>query len=82
MGGARVHDLERLRELMTPERARWVRELRTEQDYSYRALAKACAEAWDTDWGSNQYAGAEICFYAAEVLGDAYPDEWGDGEPA
>ena len=50
---------------MTDERAAFVRRLRVDRKYTWRAVARACSRAWGTDWGSNQIAGMAICEAAA-----------------
>ncbi len=58
---------------MTREQAEYVRSLRVDSDdYSWRGVAAACAEAWDGDWESNQIAGMVICKRAAEMFGENY----------
>ncbi len=78
LGGYAVDGLRRIDEIMTPERARWARTSRVSEGYFCRNLAQACADAWGTDGGSNQYAGTEICVAAARALGDEYPTGWDD----
>jgi hypothetical protein len=56
------------KDYMSPERAEFVRRLRIDEGYSFRALAAECSQAWGTNWGSNQYCGTELCFLAAEIL--------------
>lgn len=56
--------------LMTEERAGFVRSLRVDQGYSWRAVARACHEAWGGDWEppSNQLMGMALCQAAAQVF--------------
>lgn len=56
---------------ITLEQARFVRELRVEKQYTWRAVAQACHEAWGASWEppSNQLWGKELCDLSAEALG-------------
>jgi|SRR5579884_386072 len=60
---------------MTSEQAEFVRTLRCEDSYSWRAVAETCALEWGGDWGSNQLAGMAICERAAELHGEHYMEE-------
>ena len=66
---------EQVKALMTPERAAYVRALRCEEDYSWRSVAHACAEAWGTEWGSNQIAGIALCQAAAAHFKEDHNEE-------
>jgi hypothetical protein len=57
---------------MTAEQAVFVRSLRVEKDYTWRAVAATCALEWGGDWGSNQLYGMAICERAAALLGEDY----------
>ena len=61
---------------MTPERARFIRRLRVNDELTWRGVAAACSEAWTTDWESNQGVGMFLCDAAAECL-----DEDPNAEP-
>jgi hypothetical protein len=62
---------------MSRERAEFVRRLRCEQEYTWRAVAATCALEWAGDWGSNQLAGMAICRRAAALFGEDYMrDPW------
>jgi hypothetical protein len=45
---------------MTRAQAIYVRQLRCDQGYTWRAVAEACALEWSGDWGSHQLAGMTI----------------------
>jgi hypothetical protein len=65
--------------MITPERAAWVRRLRVDESYSWRAVAHACHEAWQGGWEppSNQIMGISICESAARHFGeDAWEAPW------
>ncbi len=64
-------------QLVTPERAASVRALRVDQVYTWRAVARACFEAWGGTWDppSNQLMGMAICESAAKHFGEAYMEE-------
>ena len=62
--------------LMSPERAEFVRKLRIDEGYTFRAVAAACAEEWGATWGSNQLIGEELCRAAAETLGIPFEKFW------
>jgi len=49
-----------------------VRQLRVQEEYSWRAVARAVGIAFGGDWGSNQLAGVVICKKAAELLGENF----------
>lgn len=55
---------------MTLEQAQFVRGLRVDDGYTWRAVASTCALEWSGDWGGNQIAGMAICERAAELCGD------------
>jgi hypothetical protein len=57
---------------MTPQQARFVRQLRVDGEYTWRAVAETCAIEWDGDWGSNQLAGMALCARAADHFGEDY----------
>ena len=62
---------------MTVDQATFVRQLRVDHEYTWRAVARACAAAWQTEWGSNQFAGIAICERAAALLGERpYRPPW------
>jgi hypothetical protein len=64
-------------QVLTLGRARYVRRLRVDDGYTWRAVAETCALAWDGDWGSNQLAGMALCDRAAVLLGeDANAEPW------
>ena len=54
------------------QRADLVRQLRIEEDYSWRAIARWCATISGGPWGGNQLAGLVICEKAAEMLGQDF----------
>lgn len=67
--------------IMTPERAKEVRELRCEKHHSWRALAGECYDRWGGSWEprTNQIMGIELCAVAAEMLNeDAHELPWND----
>ncbi len=45
-----------------------IRQLRVDQDYSWRAIARYCSREWLAPWGANQIAGMVICEKAAKLL--------------
>ncbi len=63
-------------DVMTPERAAFVRRLRVGEDYSWRAVADRCHEEWDARDGwsppSNQLMGMALCEAAALAHGEDY----------
>ena len=64
---------------MTLERAEFVRRLRCEHNYSWRALARACWTEWNGDWTppNNQIMGMALCERAAELFFEDYRQgEW------
>lgn len=60
---------------MSGEQAEFVRKLRCEDGYSWRAVAETCALEWGGDWGSNQLAGMAICERAAQLHGEHFMEE-------
>lgn len=80
-----VHDTARkhLDAFIDEGKARYVRRLRVDDSYSWRAVAMACYYAWEgAGWRSwappdNQLIGMAICESAAAQLGeDAYETPW------
>jgi len=65
------------RALMTPDRAAFVRQLRVENSYTWRAVARDCRERFGGTWLplSNQLAGMALCEVAAEFFGEHHADE-------
>jgi hypothetical protein len=57
---------------MTQEQAAYVRKLRCDDGYSWRAVAQTCSLEWDGDWNSNQLAGMAICERAAQLHHEHY----------
>ena len=57
---------------MTPEQASFVRRLRVDEGYTWRAVADACALAWHGEWDSHQLAGMAICERAATFTAEHY----------
>lgn len=55
---------------MTIAQATFVRQLRCDQGYTWRAVAEACALEWGGDWGSNQLAGMALCARAALLFNE------------
>ena len=55
---------------LTLEQARFVRQLRVDDGYTWRAVAATCALEWGGGWGSNQLAGMAICERAAALFGE------------
>ena len=73
--------------IMTPERAAYVRRLRVDEGYSWRAVAHGCYDAWAAElpedvregWRpiSNQLMGMALCEAAARHFGeDAREAPW------
>jgi len=66
-----------LREHMTREQAEFVRKLRVDQGYSWRAVARACYNQHWPGWlrwdpPGNQIMGMSLCERAAEMHGEDY----------
>lgn len=59
---------------MTLERAGFVRRLRCEGSYSWRAVARACHTEWNGDWHppTNQIMGMALCERAAQLFLEDY----------
>jgi hypothetical protein len=62
---------------MTKEQAEFIRKLRVEKDYSWRAVARACWwQKWEgyEEWqpASSQPMGMALCEKAAEFFGEHY----------
>jgi hypothetical protein len=58
--------------LLKDDRAAFIRRLRVDQRYTWRKVARACAQAWGTDWSSNQLAGMALCEQAAKWFLEDY----------
>jgi len=76
MAGEVKDSFDKLFENMTKEQAIFVRELRVDEGYSWRAVASACNKEWGGDWGSNQLAGMAICEKAATFFDEGYEKIW------
>ncbi|MFF8616409.1 hypothetical protein [Streptomyces sp. NPDC015350] len=55
---------------ITPEMAAQIRSWRVDQDFTWRAVARAASERWGSERGGNQLYGEELCVAAAKVLGE------------
>jgi hypothetical protein len=55
---------------MNKGRARFVKEIRVDQKYSWRSVALRCFAEWQGNWRppDNQIVGMKICEYAGELL--------------
>lgn len=74
--------VELCRKYMTKEQAEYIRKLRVEEGYSWRAVARECHKLrwWPADeyWDrvpSAQPMGMALCEIAAEFFGEDYEDE-------
>jgi hypothetical protein len=63
------------KELMTKERAEFVRKLRVDEKNTWRGVAGECNDQWKGDWGSNQIMGMELCAAAAKFFDENYMKE-------
>lgn len=61
---------------VTTEMAVQIRTWRVDEEFSWRAVARAATDLWGSEYGSNQIYGRDLCAAAAKVLG-----EDPDGEP-
>ncbi|MDP2729162.1 MAG: hypothetical protein Q8O55_01610 [Dehalococcoidales bacterium] len=52
--------------------ANMIRQLRVEEDCSWRAVARFTSKLWGTSWGGNQIAGMVLCEKAAKLLGEDF----------
>lgn len=69
---------EQARDVVTPERAAFVRKLRVDDGGTWRWVAERCHDAWtDCAWDppSNQLMGMALCERAAELFGEDYMQE-------
>lgn len=60
------------KELMTKERAEFIRKLRVDENYTWREVAWACNQAWSGDWDCNQNMGMALCEEAAKLFDENY----------
>jgi hypothetical protein len=69
--------LEEVIKLMTKEKAEYVRKIRCDEGYTWRAVAQACYDEWKGDWSppSNQIMGMALCEIAAGFFGEKYMEE-------
>jgi len=71
---------EQARKCMTQEQAEFVRELRVDKGYSWRAIAHACYDQTWQDWemwipSYSQPMGRALCERAAQFFGEDYRSE-------
>ena len=67
---------------MTLEQANWVRKLRDEKEYTWRAIAQVWCETWpketvagwDEPVSGNQLFGMDLCKEAEKILNDVSPE--------
>ena len=71
-----VHDsfLDLSSKIMDKEKADFVRKLRVDEGYSWRAVAEECYKIWGGNWQppSNQLMGMVLCEKAAEFFDENY----------
>lgn len=60
---------------LTRETAKIVKQLRVEEEFSWRAIARWVAMRLKAPWGGNQIAGLVICEKAAKLLGEDFLKE-------
>lgn len=67
-----------IKKILTPERCSFVRRLRVDLDYTWRAVASECYDKFNGDWepSSNQLVGMSLCEHSAK-----YFNEDGDKPP-
>lgn len=74
-----THDafLDEAAEIMTPELAAKIRELRVDEGYSWRAVAQSIYDLTGGGWSppSNQLMGMALCEHAAAHFGEHYRSE-------
>lgn len=74
-----THDgfMKKVVDLLDDVTAAYVRHLRVDEGYSWRAVAQACYLEWDGDWypSSNQLMGMALCEKAAEFFDEHYMEE-------
>lgn len=60
--------------IMTQEKATYIKKLRCDEGYSWRAVAETCHEEWEGDWGppSNQIMGMALCEIASGFFGENF----------
>jgi hypothetical protein len=65
------------RQILTRERALFVKQCRVEQNCTWRKVAHLCHDEWKEDWEppSNQIVGIVLCQQAMEMLGEIWPGE-------
>ena len=65
--------------MLTIEDAKFIRQLRVELSIRWKDIAGICRVAWEDracwDETKDQYAGMDLCEYAAEMLGEDYQEE-------
>ena len=70
--------------IMTPLRAKRVRQLRLQGHASWRQIAAVCHKIWkdgDSSLCDMQFAGVDICQAAASWFGEHYAEEPWNGTP-
>jgi hypothetical protein len=61
---------------LNEERANFIKELRVNSDYTWRAVAREYSEKYMDDVSSNQLLGIELCMSAMEFLGETVDSGW------
>jgi len=67
--------------ILTPERAKEIREIRCKDRHSWRAVAAECYDRWDGSWEprTNQLMGMALCEVAGDLLEeDIHELPWND----
>ncbi|MFG3256892.1 hypothetical protein [Streptomyces sp. NPDC048172] len=62
---------------ITLEMAQRIRGWRVDEDFTWRAVARAASDLWGSAYGSNQIYGEDLCAVAATMLGeDPHREPW------
>jgi hypothetical protein len=67
---------EEIESFMNIERASFVRTLRVENDYTFRALAHECIKAWGVNWPDIQPLGEDLCKISMKYFNESWADGW------
>jgi hypothetical protein len=61
---------------LNEERAHFIKDLRVNNDYTWRAVAREYSEKYMDEVSSNQLLGIELCMSAMEFLGEKIDSGW------
>lgn len=67
---------EEMIQFLDKDKAEFIKFLRVQEGYSYRAIAEECIEKWQQDWQGGQLVGEDLCAAAMHLLNEIAEQGW------